>query len=44
VAVAKNWRSTPFPALAIVLNIAYWVIGHGSGVRDAGLLAADGDL
>jgi hypothetical protein len=30
-AVAKNWRPTPFLALAIGLNVAYWVIGQGFG-------------
>jgi cytochrome oxidase Cu insertion factor (SCO1/SenC/PrrC family) len=31
VAVAKNWRPTPFLALAIVLSLGYWVIGQGFG-------------
>jgi hypothetical protein len=31
VAVAKNWRPGPFIALAIVLNLGYWVIGQGFG-------------
>jgi hypothetical protein len=31
VAVAQNWRPAPFIALAIVLNLAYWVIGQGFG-------------
>lgn len=31
VAVAKNWRPRPFLALAIVLNLGYWVIGQGFG-------------
>jgi hypothetical protein len=31
VAVAKNWRPAPFIALAIVLNLVYWVIGQGFG-------------
>jgi hypothetical protein len=31
VAVAKNWQPTPFIALAIVLNLVYWVIGQGFG-------------
>jgi hypothetical protein len=31
VAVAKNWRPTPFIALAIVLSLGYWVIGQGLG-------------
>jgi hypothetical protein len=31
VAVAKNWRPAPFIALAIVLNLGYWVIGQGFG-------------
>jgi protein SCO1/2 len=31
VAVAANWRPTPFLALAIVLNLGYWVIGQGFG-------------
>jgi hypothetical protein len=30
-AVAKNWRPMPFLALAIVLNVIYWVIGQGFG-------------
>jgi hypothetical protein len=31
VAVANNWRPVPFLVLAIVLNLAYWVIGQGFG-------------
>lgn len=31
VAVAANWRLRPVVALAIALNIAYWVIGQGFG-------------
>jgi hypothetical protein len=31
VAVAKDWRPAPFIALALVLNLAYWVIGQGFG-------------
>jgi hypothetical protein len=31
VAVATNWRPVPFLALAIVLNVGYWVIGQGFG-------------
>jgi hypothetical protein len=31
VAVAQNWRPVPFIALAIVLNLGYWVIGQGFG-------------
>jgi len=31
VAVAKNWRPRSFLALAIVLNVGYWVIGQGFG-------------
>ena len=31
VAVATNWRTKPFVALAIALNTAYWVIGQGFG-------------
>jgi hypothetical protein len=31
VAVATNWRPVPFVALAIVLNVGYWVIGQGFG-------------
>lgn len=31
VAVANDWRSRPVVALAIALNIAYWVIGQGFG-------------
>jgi hypothetical protein len=31
IAVAKNWRPAPFIALAIVLNLGYWVIGQGFG-------------
>jgi hypothetical protein len=30
-AVATNWRPLPFLALAIVLNVGYWVIGQGFG-------------
>jgi hypothetical protein len=29
--VAKNWRARPFLALAIALNVGYWVIGQGFG-------------
>jgi hypothetical protein len=31
VAVAMNWRAKAFLTLAIVLNLAYWVIGQGLG-------------
>jgi hypothetical protein len=31
VAVATNWRPVPFLALAVVLNVGYWVIGQGFG-------------
>lgn len=31
VAVAANWRAKPFIALAIVLSLAYWVLGQGFG-------------
>lgn len=31
VSVAKNWRPRPFLALAIALNLGYWVIGQGFG-------------
>jgi hypothetical protein len=31
VAVAMNWRAKQFLILAIVLNIAYWVLGEGFG-------------
>jgi hypothetical protein len=31
VAVVKNWRPSMFIALAIVLNLGYWVIGQGFG-------------
>ena len=31
VAVAKDWRPRPFLALAVVLNVGYWVIGQGFG-------------
>jgi hypothetical protein len=31
IAVANNWRPAPFLVLAIVLNVAYWVIGQGFG-------------
>jgi hypothetical protein len=31
VAVAINWRPRAFLALAIVLNLAYWVLGQGLG-------------
>jgi hypothetical protein len=30
-AVAVNWRARPFLALAIALNLAYWVLGEGLG-------------
>ena len=29
--MATNWRPQPFLALAIVLNLGYWVIGQGLG-------------
>jgi hypothetical protein len=31
VAIAKNWRPAPFIAVAIVLNLGYWVVGQGFG-------------
>ena len=31
VAVAKNWRPAPFIALAIALDLGYWVVGQGFG-------------
>lgn len=31
VAGAINWQPRPFLAVAIVLNLAYWVIGQGLG-------------
>jgi hypothetical protein len=31
VAVAINWRARTFLAVAIVLNLAYWVLGQGLG-------------
>jgi hypothetical protein len=31
VSVAKGWRAKPFLALAIVLNLGYWVLGQGFG-------------
>ena len=31
VAVAINWRPKPFLALAVILNLAYWVLGQGLG-------------
>jgi hypothetical protein len=31
VAVGINWRPKPFLALAIILSLAYWVIGQGFG-------------
>src|SRR5262249_51996842 len=31
VAVAINWRARAFLAVAIVLNLAYWVLGQGMG-------------
>lgn len=31
VAVAINWRANTFLKLAIVLNLAYWVVGQGLG-------------
>ena len=31
VAVAINWRAKAFLAVAIVLNLAYWVLGQGLG-------------
>jgi hypothetical protein len=29
--VAVNWHAKPFLALAVVLNLAYWVLGQGFG-------------
>jgi len=31
IAVALGWRARPFLALAIGLNLAYWVLGQGFG-------------
>lgn len=31
VSVAANWHPKPFLALAVVLNLAYWVFGQGFG-------------
>jgi hypothetical protein len=31
IAVIRNWRAREFLALAIVLNLAYWVFGQGFG-------------
>jgi hypothetical protein len=31
VAVAANWRPKPFLALAVGLNLLYWVVGQGFG-------------
>jgi hypothetical protein len=31
VAVAMNWRAKAFLAVAIVLNLAYWLVGQGLG-------------
>jgi hypothetical protein len=31
VAVAMNWRAKAFLAVAIVLNLAYWILGQGLG-------------
>jgi hypothetical protein len=31
IAVAANWRAKPFLVAAIVLNLAYWVLGQGFG-------------
>jgi hypothetical protein len=36
VAVAANWRAKSFLALAIVLNLVYWVLGQGFGGIFAG--------
>jgi hypothetical protein len=36
VAVGINWRPKPFLILAIVLNLAYWVVGQGFGGIFAG--------
>jgi hypothetical protein len=36
VAVALNWRAKPFLVVAIVLNLAYWVLGQGFGGIFAG--------
>jgi hypothetical protein len=35
-AVGFNWRAKPFLILAIVLNLAYWVLGQGFGGIFAG--------
>lgn len=31
IAVYRNWRPRPFLALAVVLSLAYWVLGQGFG-------------
>lgn len=31
IAVAANWRPKPFLALAVALNLLYWVVGQGFG-------------
>jgi hypothetical protein len=36
IAVARNWRARAFLALAIVLNIGYWILGQGFGGIFAG--------
>ena len=36
IAVGFNWRAKPFLILAIVLNLAYWVLGQGFGGIFAG--------
>jgi hypothetical protein len=36
IAVARNWHARPFLIAAIVLNLAYWVLGQGFGGMFAG--------
>jgi hypothetical protein len=36
VAVARNWRPRPFLALAVVMNLGFWVLGQGFGGIFAG--------
>lgn len=36
VAVARNWGPRPFLALAVVMNVGFWVLGQGFGRIFAG--------
>jgi hypothetical protein len=36
VAVARNWRPRPFLALAVAINLGFWVLGQGFGGIFAG--------